>query len=58
MLLAFLLCKIVCCNDDYFTSESVVLITGAAGFVGSELAMALHRTYNPKKIICVDSMEN
>lgn len=58
MLLAFLLFKMVCCNDDYLTTESVVLITGAAGFVGSELAMALHRTYNPKKIICVDSMEN
>lgn len=29
--------------------NSVVLITGAAGFIGSELAMALHRTYAPKK---------
>jgi len=36
--------------------QSVVLITGAAGFIGSELAVALHSTYKPKKIICVDSM--
>ena len=37
--------------------NSVVLITGAAGFIGSELAMALHRTYAPKKLICIDSMD-
>ena len=37
--------------------DSVVLITGAAGFIGSELAMALHRTYSPKKLICIDSMD-
>jgi UDP-glucuronate 4-epimerase len=42
--------------DDYLTEGSVVLITGAAGFLGSELALALHRTYNPKQIICVDRM--
>lgn len=58
ILLVLLLFEIVSCNDDYLTTESVVLITGAAGFVGAELAMALHRTYNPKKIICVDSMDN
>jgi nucleoside-diphosphate-sugar epimerase len=45
-------------DDYYLTSDSVVLITGAAGFVGSELAMTLHRTYKPNKIICVDSMDN
>ncbi len=38
------------------TEDSVVLITGAAGFIGSELALALHRTYSPKRIICVDRM--
>jgi len=38
------------------TEASVVLITGAAGFIGSELALALHRTYSPKRIICVDRM--
>jgi len=38
------------------TEDSVVLITGAAGFLGSELALALHRTYSPKRIICVDRM--
>jgi UDP-glucuronate 4-epimerase len=41
---------------DYLTKDSVVLITGAAGFLGSELALALHRTYGPKQIICVDRM--
>jgi UDP-glucuronate 4-epimerase len=43
---------------DYLDENSVVLITGAAGFLGSELAMALHRTYHVKKIICVDSLES
>jgi nucleoside-diphosphate-sugar epimerase len=38
-------------------ATSVVLITGAAGFLGSELAMALHLTYAPKKLICVDGMD-
>jgi hypothetical protein len=41
---------------DYLSEKSVVLITGAAGFLGSELSLALHRTYSPKKIICVDRM--
>lgn len=41
---------------DFLTEESVILITGAAGFLGSELALALHRTYKPKQIICVDRM--
>ena len=41
---------------DYLDESSVILITGAAGFIGSELALALHRTYSPKKILCVDRM--
>jgi nucleoside-diphosphate-sugar epimerase len=41
----------------YLNEDSVVLITGAAGFIGSELAMALHRTYQVKKLICIDSMD-
>jgi len=41
---------------DYLNEDSVIVITGAAGFLGSELALALHRTYNPKKILCVDRM--
>ena len=41
---------------DYLSEESVILITGAVGFLGSELALALYRTYSPKKIICVDRM--
>jgi len=45
-------------NEDLLTEDSVVLITGAAGFIGSELAMALHRTYTPKKLILIDSLEN
>lgn len=42
---------------DALSEESVVVITGAAGFLGSELALALYRTYNPRKIICIDSMD-
>ena len=41
---------------DYLDEDSVVLITGAAGFIGSELALALHRTYAVKRILCVDKM--
>jgi len=36
--------------------KSVVLITGAAGFIGSELALALRRTYNVKKLLLVDNL--
>ena len=43
-------------NDAFLTEDSVVVITGAAGFIGSELALALHRTYSPKRIICIDKM--
>ena len=38
------------------TSDSVVLITGAAGFIGSELAITLKRTYNIKKLLLVDNL--
>jgi UDP-glucuronate 4-epimerase len=41
---------------DWLGPNSVVLITGAAGFLGSELALALHRTYSPKKMILIDRM--
>ena len=43
---------------DFLDENSVVLITGIAGFIGSELALALHRVYSPKKIIGVDSMDD
>ena len=43
-------------GDAFLKDDSVILITGAAGFLGSELALALHRTYSPKRIICVDRM--
>lgn len=58
LLLMIILFQTATCDDYFLTSESVVLITGAAGFVGSELAIALHRTFHPKKIICVDNMDN
>ena len=44
--------------DFFVEDESVILITGAAGFLGSELALALHRTYSPKLIILVDRMQD
>ena len=43
-------------SKDALSTESVVLITVAAGFLGSELALALHRTYQPKHILLVDPM--
>ena len=43
---------------DFLDTTSVVLITGAAGFIGSELAMALHRIYQPTMIVCIDAMDN
>jgi nucleoside-diphosphate-sugar epimerase len=43
---------------DFLNEDSVVLITGAAGFIGSELALTLHRTFAPKKILLLDSMDS
>lgn len=43
-------------NDPEITSDSVILITGAAGFIGSELALALLRTYNVHKLLLVDDL--
>ena len=43
-------------NRDLLDEDSVVLITGAAGFLGSELALALRSTYGVGRILCVDSM--
>ena len=43
--------------DEYnyeLNSESIVLITGAAGFIGSQLAVSLYRVYGITNIICVD----
>jgi UDP-glucuronate 4-epimerase len=56
--LFFPLCSVAKEDDpvDFLNKDSVIVITGAAGFLGSELALALHRTYNPKKILCVDRM--
>jgi UDP-glucuronate 4-epimerase len=61
LLVLLLHCLLPVClgsTSDYLNEDSVVLITGAAGFLGSELAMALHRTYRVKNIICVDSLES
>ena len=43
--------------DEYnyeLNSESIILITGAAGFIGSQLAVSLYRVYGITNIICVD----
>ena len=44
--------------DDYLDEHSTVLITGMAGFLGSSLAMALHRVYGVKTIVGIDSMDD
>ena len=43
-------------SDPSLGPDSVVLITGAAGFVGSELALALRRVYRVRKLLLVDSL--
>lgn len=46
-----------CCSAVLLDESSVVLITGAAGFIGSEVALALHQLYSPKKLILVDNLQ-
>jgi len=41
---------------ELLSHNSVVLITGAATHLGSQLAMALFRTYNVSKLILVDEL--
>jgi hypothetical protein len=41
---------------DHLSRDSVVMITGAAGVLGSELALALFRTYDVKRVVCVDRL--
>ena len=43
-------------GDPSLSPSSVVLVTGAAGFIGSELALALLRTYDVRKLLLVDDM--
>ncbi len=43
-------------DDPSLSPSSVVLVTGAAGFLGSELALALLRTYDVRKLLLVDDM--
>ena len=43
-------------NPYRLTPESVVLITGAAGFLGSQLALALYRTFGVTNLICIDNL--
>ncbi|GFH49665.1 hypothetical protein CTEN210_06141 [Chaetoceros tenuissimus] len=38
------------------SSDSVVLITGAATHLGSQLAISLYRTYNVSKLILIDEL--
>lgn len=42
--------------DPLLDSNSVVLITGAAGFIGAELALALRRTYSVRQLLLVDDL--
>mmetsp|Transcript_38611 Transcript_38611/g.80926 ORF Transcript_38611/g.80926 Transcript_38611/m.80926 type:complete len:265 (+) Transcript_38611:353-1147(+) len=42
--------------DPALDGNSVVLITGAAGFIGSELALALRRTFGVRKLLLVDNL--
>ena len=42
--------------DPSLGPDSVVLITGAAGFVGSELALALRRVYGVRRLLLVDNL--
>lgn len=46
----------VALRDPTLDSDSVVLITGAAGFIGSELALALRRTYGVARLLLVDDL--
>jgi hypothetical protein len=66
-LIWLLLAGVFCCYNvprsaasaipkDYLTQDSVVMITGAAGVLGSELALALFRTYDVKRVVCVDRL--
>lgn len=43
-------------SDPSLGPDSVVLITGAAGFVGSELALALRRVYRVRRLLLVDNL--
>ena len=38
--------------------NKTVLVTGSAGFIGSNLVMALMRTYSPIKIIGLDNVND
>ena len=40
----------------WLAPDSVVLITGAAGFLGSQLAVALFRTFGVTNLICIDNL--
>jgi nucleoside-diphosphate-sugar epimerase len=40
------------------TGDSTILITGAAGFLGSQLAMTLVQLYHPKQLLLVDNFDS
>lgn len=40
------------------TANSTVLVTGAAGFLGSQVSLAILRLYSPKHLILLDNFES
>jgi len=40
------------------TANSTVLVTGAAGFLGSQVSLAILRLYSPKHLILIDNFES
>ena len=43
---------------EWLGPDSVVLVCGAASYLGSEVSLALHRIYSPKRLILVDDLES
>lgn len=45
-------------KEHIHLKNKTVLVTGSAGFIGSNLVMALLRTYSPIKIIGLDNVND
>ncbi|KAL7574821.1 hypothetical protein ACA910_010662 [Epithemia clementina (nom. ined.)] len=56
LLLILLLGEASITPREWLGEDSVVLICGAASYLGSEVALALHRIYSPKRVILVDEL--